>query len=54
MIKENAPGVAFQLRFFLGPGSRGFDLYFCLGGGEFAHKKLPGGFAQGMVSLGTD
>ena len=24
------------------------------GGGEFAHKKLPGGFAREMVGLGID
>ena len=24
---------------FIGPGGRGFELSFCLGGGEFGHRK---------------
>ena len=41
------PGGGVLARFYR-PGGRGFELSFCLGGGEFAHQKncpgvLPGG-----------
>ena len=39
---------------FIGPGGRGFELSFCPGVGNLPIKKLPGGFAGGMVRLGTD
>ena len=47
IIEENAPGGGVLARFYR-PG--GFELFFCPGGGEFAHQKI----ARGMVRLGID
>ena len=50
IIEEMPPGVRFWL-VYIGPGGGGFELFFCPGGGEFAHQKdclevLPGGDGQ--------
>ena len=41
---EKCPWGGVLARFYR-PGGGGFELLFFLGGGEFAHQKLPGGFA---------
>ena len=46
IIEENAPGGGVLARFYR-PGDWGFELFFCPGGGEFAHQKVARGFCPG-------
>ena len=50
IIEKNASRGGVLVR-FVGPGGGGFELFFCPGGGEFAHQKSCLG---GMVRLGID
>ena len=38
---------------FIGPGGRGFELTFCLGGGEFVHQKIAQGGWSGLELTDT-
>ena len=44
--EENAPEGGILARFYR-PGGGGFELFFGLGGGEFAHQKNAWGFCPG-------